>query len=248
LNTLDRHGALSASDQEDRRTFWRYYCGGIDNMAWQAARAYKQRFGNFTSWDEIEITIFPFDTLGMNDFIGRVVIPLQNTSCPIEDTCELLDKDGLPVRVGETKATLTYALAWRRLPADSRLSGCWRLHVARAQSLPGGPLGAANAFLSVVARAESGRVSVEQQSTVVQGNNHPAWNETFEVPIARRDLVPEALGIQGLGEDDKFTQLLPATKGGHETETDGALQAWRNKLTAFCAQEPALPMFTITRG
>jgi len=238
LNTLDQHGTLSATDQEDRRTFWRYYCGGIDKMAWQAARAYKQRFDVFTTWDEIEITISPFETLGLSNFFGRVNIPLKDASCG--GTVKLLDKDGLGLRIGDTIATLTYELAWRSLPEDSRLSGCWRLTVTGAQNLPA----AANAYVSVIARAEGGHVSGEQQSSVIQNNNHPAWNETFEVPIARRDLVQEAL--QSLGEYDEFTQLLPATKGGDEVDTDGALQAWRNKLTALCAQEAALPLLTVS--
>mmetsp|Transcript_17868 Transcript_17868/g.34829 ORF Transcript_17868/g.34829 Transcript_17868/m.34829 type:complete len:702 (-) Transcript_17868:94-2199(-) len=252
LNTLDQHATLSADDQEDRREYWRYYCGGIDNMAWQAARAYKHRFGNCNAWDEVEITIYPFDTLGMNDFFGRAAIPLQNTSCTPEATVELLDRDGVPVKVGQTKATLTYALSWRRLPEDSRLSGSWQLYIKCAQNLPGGvfsgPLGAANAFVSVVARADGGRISFEQQSTVVQSNTNPAWDEKFEVPIARKDLIRDALDGLGMGEGDELTQLLPALKGGEEKEAHEALESWKNKLTAFCAQDSALPLLTVKRG
>jgi len=253
LNTLDQHGTLPAAEQEDRRKFWRYYCGGIDNMAWQAARAYKHRFGNCTAWDEVEVAIYPFDTLGMNDFFGRAVIPLQTATCTPETTVELLDKDGTPVKAGAVVATLTYALTWRRLPEDSRLSGSWQLYIKCAQNLPGSlfqcPLGSANAFVSVVARADAGRISFEQQSSVVQSSNDPVWNENFEVPIAKRDLVHEALDGLGLGDGDELTQLFPvATKGGDEKETE-ILQAWAHKLTAFCArEESALPLLTVKRG
>lgn len=44
LNTISKHDKLSEKEKQDRAKFWAYYVGGIDQLAWEAARAYVHQF------------------------------------------------------------------------------------------------------------------------------------------------------------------------------------------------------------
>merc|ERR1719498_2062614 len=52
LNSLETHEKLSAKDAKDRAKFWTFYTGGIDRLAFEAARLYHNRFGNAADWSE----------------------------------------------------------------------------------------------------------------------------------------------------------------------------------------------------
>merc|ERR1712151_1211629 len=79
LTTLERHLQLSPAEQNDREKFWRFYCRGIDRLAWEAARAYSHRFGNDRDWQTAVATVFDFDSMSANDFLGRATLCLVPT-------------------------------------------------------------------------------------------------------------------------------------------------------------------------
>ncbi|CAK0827049.1 unnamed protein product [Prorocentrum cordatum] len=60
-------------------TFWRYYTGGVDRLAWEAVRSYHHRFGCTAGWKQVTITVYDFDSCSGNDFIGKVTVPLHET-------------------------------------------------------------------------------------------------------------------------------------------------------------------------
>ena len=45
LNTVERHRNLPEEHQLEHSEYWEYYVGGVDRLAWEAARMYFHRFG-----------------------------------------------------------------------------------------------------------------------------------------------------------------------------------------------------------
>jgi len=190
LNTMDKHMLLSEKDQHDRGEFWRYYMGGVDRLAWEAARAYKHRFSCTTRWSIITFKLCDFDSMSENDFIGRLTVPVEETP---ETTADLSTKDGNHV-VGDYgfrgSATLTYAITWRPYPRTSRLIGSWRVHLKRAQHLPrqdkmqlrttSDPM----CEITACAETATGLLCHRQVSSVKVRNLDPEWEEFFDLPIA----------------------------------------------------------------
>ncbi|CAE7878941.1 HCc2 [Symbiodinium microadriaticum] len=190
LNTMDKHMLLSEKDQHDRGEFWRYYMGGVDRLAWEAARAYKHRFSCTTRWSIITFKLCDFDSMSENDFIGRLTVPVEETP---ETTADLSTKDGNHV-VGDYgfrgSATLTYAITWRPYPRTSRLIGSWRVHLKRAQHLPrqdkmqlrttSDPM----CEITACAETATGLLCHRQVSSVKVRNLDPEWEELFDLPIA----------------------------------------------------------------
>lgn len=220
LNSLDRHTALSAEDQQDRLDFWKFYSGGIDRLAWEAARFHWHRFCNTTGWSLATLTVYDFDSSSANDYIGQVVIPLRPQP---ESTMHLLDQGGVPVRGtrgAAESASITYSVAWREFPTGSRLRGAWRIHVRRAERLPGMDLsGTSDPFVSITVESSDGLRRTQQSSCVVARNLNPVWDETFEFPVAAShptclDKLLELLESFG-GE---AAELFPPASGKLEDE------------------------------
>jgi len=247
LNTMNKHMQLSEKDQLDRGEFWRYYMGGIDCLAWEAARAYQHRF-----------------SCSKNDFIGRLCVPVEETP----ETCaDLNSKDGNHV-VGDYgwrgSATLTYSITWRPFPQPSRMKGAWRVHLIRAQHLPrqdkmqlrttSDPM----CEITACAADPKGLLCLRQVSSVKVRHLDPEWGETFDLPVANVEdsHLQEALegAASGLGScGDVFLaekiptwireQILPQGMHGRSSSRwswsennldnealDRALDTWKARL------------------
>lgn len=189
LNTMNKHMQLSEKDQLDRGEFWRYYMGGIDRLAWEAARAYQHRF-SCSKWSLLTFKVCDFDSMSENDFIGRLCVPVEETP----ETCaDLNSKDGNHV-VGDYgwrgSATLTYSITWRPFPQPSRMKGAWRVHLIRAQHLPrqdkmqlrttSDPM----CEITACAADPKGLLCLRQVSSVKVQHLDPEWGETFDLPVA----------------------------------------------------------------
>lgn len=225
LNSLSNHGTLSAKDQQDREKFWQYYCGGIDRLAWEAARAYAQRFGCTQGWDEVDAILMDFDALSSNDFLGKARLCLQ--PC-MELDVPFLDHKQREVKVKGRRCMLTYSVAYRELEND-RLKGEWRVTLHRAVNVPAADLrGHSDPFLVLV--ATSGPLRLRQQ-TCVFGNEHsPVWEETLSLPVvAHSDVLPTLLGpIVGAQPLDKIFPSELASK----VQIDVALKEFIGRLDA----------------
>merc|ERR1712079_59746 len=192
------------------------------------ASSYRHRFGNTTEWAEAQVTVYDFDSLTSNDYLGRIVVPLTTSSVTTGVTVPLLDTRSKPVRAKGQSATITYSLDWREFPSNSRLKGCWRIRIANAQNLQASDYMTQSSDPLVSVDAMAGDLRFEQNSSIVARNMNPEWNETFEVPIAAagRDLLQEALTREGISfkDQDNLSDYLPA-KGSSNGET--ALEDWR---------------------
>jgi hypothetical protein len=188
LNTLEKHMALSDKEQHDRATFWSYYVGGIDRLLWEAARAYRHRFGNAEGWATVTFAVFDFDSMTENDFMGTATVPLEPTD---EKTISLRHYSGATVTGGfRGVATLTYSVQTRELPEGSRLAAAWRVCVIRAENLPRMDVmqgrSTSDPFCTVTAVSEDGNVRFRQQTSVKVKNLDPEWKEAFDIPVAAK--------------------------------------------------------------
>jgi len=179
LNTVEKHMQMSDSEQKDRSEFWCYYVGGVDRLAWEAARAYKHRFCTADDWKYFMFTVYDFDSLTANDFIGRVKVPVENTA---RQQLSITDADGEP-----TRGQLEISIEWCPYPKGSRLKGAWQVTVLKATDLPAYDKmmmrSTNDAFVEVVAISNNGKNCFRQVTSVKAKSTLPEWNETFEVPV-----------------------------------------------------------------
>ncbi|CAK9000430.1 Hypothetical protein SCF082_LOCUS6489 [Durusdinium trenchii] len=256
LNTMQKHMQLSEKDQLDRIEFWRYYMGGIDRLAWEAARAYHHRF-SCRKWSLLTFKVCDFDSMSENDFIGRLSVPVEETSGEV--CAELSSKDRNHV-VGDYwrgAATLTYSITWRAFPQPSRLKGAWRVHLIRAQHLPrqdkmqlrttSDPM----CEITACAEDEHGLLCLRQVSSVKVRHLDPEWGETFDLPVATEERHLEdalaGISLENLFLPEKIPQwikdqLHPGmngrsssrwswTESHQETEAlEKALDTWKSRL------------------
>eukprot|EP00928_Gymnodinium_smaydae_P029449 TRINITY_DN22179_c0_g8_i1.p1 TRINITY_DN22179_c0_g8~~TRINITY_DN22179_c0_g8_i1.p1 ORF type:complete len:843 (+),score=169.79 TRINITY_DN22179_c0_g8_i1:425-2953(+) len=219
LNTLESHMSLSDDEQRDRDLFWQYYRGGIDRLAWEAARAYRHRFGaaKKSDWREVVLTIFDYDSLTANDFLGRVIVPLEATNGDV--TVTLLDNSDRKVRgAWWALSSLTYSIEWHDFPAGSRLLGAWRVKVVQAARLPRADQmqfrGTSDPFCEVCALAIVGdaHLCFRQRTSIKPRTLDPVWNEELDIPVAARpEFLQEAVesvssSFVGMDVDD---EMLP---------------------------------------
>jgi len=186
LNTVEKHMDMSDKDQHDRAQFWKYYVGGIDRLLWESARAYRHRFGNADGWTNVTFTLFDFDSMSENDFMGTVTVPLEPT---FEKTVQLLHYNGSKVTGAlRGSSTLTYSITKREMPEGSRLAHTWRVTVVRAESLPRMDVmqgkSTSDPFCTVTAVSDMGDMRFRQQTSVKVKNLDPEWNEAFDLPVA----------------------------------------------------------------
>lgn len=243
LNTLEEHSTRSAEEQQDRLDFWRLYVGGIQRLAWEAARAYRHRFGNSDSWAKVQLVVYDFDSMTDSDFMGQVFVDLAETP---ETTAPLLTADGAPVVGKEGEATITYSISWRRFHAASRLQGAWSVRIIRAEKLPVcdtsvWPLsGSSDPFVKVFAFSTEESYRCVQRSTVKVKNLDPVWEETFDLPIGK----PEHANLEAIvgspkAEDFPIGLTLPAviyTLEVPKAEAEG-LKYWTELMHTICGRQ-----------
>ncbi|CAK9013721.1 unnamed protein product [Durusdinium trenchii] len=222
LNTLEEHSTRSAEEQQDRLDFWRLYVGGIQRLAWEAARAYRHRFGNSDSWAKVQLVVYDFDSMTDSDFMGQVFVDLAETP---ETTAPLLTADGAPVVGKEGEATITYSISWRRFHAASRLQGAWSVRIIRAEKLPVcdtsvWPLsGSSDPFVKVFA------FSTEESYRCVQ-RSFEVWEETFDLPIGK----PEHANLEAIVGSPK-AEDFPIESRIAEAE---GLKYWTELMHTIC--------------
>lgn len=243
LNTLEEHSERTAEEQQDRLDFWRLYVGGIQRLAWEAARQYRHRFGNPIGWKKAQLVVYDFDSMTDSDFIGQVFADLVETP---ETTAPLLTADGVPVSGKDGPSTLTYSITWRRFAEQSRLQGAWSVRIVRAEKLPvcdtvlWASRASSDPFVKVFAYSEDESYRCVQRSTVKVKNLDPTWDETFDLPVAKPEHASlEALVGSPKAEDFPIGLMLPAvayTLEVPKAETEG-LKYWKELMNAICGRQ-----------
>jgi len=236
MNSLDRHTSLPEEKRQDRGAFWRYYVGGIDRLAWTAARCYRHRFGctEEDAWATLNIAVYDFDSLSANDFIGQVTLPLSEMSERSEMTITLQDHNGRPARSFRgPPATLTLKLHYRRYPEQSRLVGSWCVTIVRAEHLPARDklTHTSDPFVLLDAISTSGRLRFRQQTSVIERELCPSWEETFELPVVRNAFcLAQGLDASAPGLGAAVESLLPPVDATGAEEADQSLAAWNERI------------------
>lgn len=205
LDTYEKHSSLEMQEQSNRHKFWDYYCEGIYRLAWESARTYHHWFWNRIGWTSVVLKVYDFDSCTENDLLGMVRVSLEPTEAvevglKDEKGKDVIGKDG-------QKATLTYSVIFCALPEDSCLHALWRVHVAKASHLPAADThlrgeDSSDPFVVLVAESEDGAHKLCQQTSVIQQKLNPVWDETLELPVARRhapDLLDKMLGEAAKG-------------------------------------------------
>lgn len=183
LNTVSHHETLTEEERHDRDKYWKYYVGGVDRLAWEATRAYRNRFGNVEDWASAEVILYDFDSTKYDDFLGKVEFPLE----PVGKKTVMLQpgKSVLGREIGGG-ASLTFSVARRELPATSRLKSSWRVCIHSASDLPAcdTAVSKSDPYVVLIAKSASGNMRFRQQSAVKQSELHPKWEETFDISVA----------------------------------------------------------------
>jgi hypothetical protein len=227
LNTVERHMQLSDSEQKDRSEFWCYYVGGVDRLAWEVARAYKHRYTTASEWKHVVFTIYDFDSLTANDFIGRVRVPVEETQ---------LQKVSISDSNGEPRGELEFSMRWCAYPKGSRLRGAWQVSVVRAANLPAYDKllmrGTVDPFVEVVAISSNGKNCFRQVSSVKAKCNTPEWNETFELPVVcSKRLLDRALSSNSTTlQGAPLGMLLPMEEEVHAAASMGKRKGTLKRL------------------
>eukprot|EP00927_Polykrikos_kofoidii_P000759 TRINITY_DN10290_c0_g1_i1.p1 TRINITY_DN10290_c0_g1~~TRINITY_DN10290_c0_g1_i1.p1 ORF type:complete len:782 (-),score=113.37 TRINITY_DN10290_c0_g1_i1:48-2393(-) len=240
LNTLAHHHEMSDKDLRDRAEYWGYYRGGIDRLSWEVARTYRHRFC-VSQWEEIQISIWDFDSMSMNDPMCRVIRPL--TIFPFQ-------------KVSMGDACLTLSIDWRSYERtqDSRLEGEWRVKIGKATNLPLRDRlmmkSTSDPFCEIVAMSRNRTLRFTQVSCVLPKTLDPEWNETFTVPVSSEG---DATLTNILREErvdtveDELTELFPSGDDDDDPQTDEQIAvsrgfaSWRNRLDET-AKKPGVVM------
>jgi len=197
LNTVENHHKLSDEEKHDRDHYWQNYVGGVDRLAWETARAYRNRFGNADGWESVEVTLYDYDSTKYDDFIGKVVLPFKEASC---ETAEFTPSESWipiasPLSSGSSSGpVLTYSIERREMPTSSRIADSWRFIVHSASKIPSHDLarGKSDPYVVLVAVSSKGNQRFRQQTSVKQADLDPVWEESFDFLVAQRAGVLEA--------------------------------------------------------
>lgn len=196
LNSMHKHQNLSEKHQRDRAQFWCFYVGGIDRLAFEAARAHYNRFNNADGWQEITCVLFDFDSVTRNDMLGLVRMPVAETPETTAKLCDVSGRELQHVLDGRESPTLTYSLSWRSYPAGSRLSGAWRLKIVKANNLPRRDIvkfqGTSDPYVEIIATSKDGKIVFRQQTQCFCRNLDPVYDEVLEIPVAAKSGLTEA--------------------------------------------------------
>jgi len=209
-NTLEKDSKLSNSERKDSSQFWKYYIGGVDRLAYEAAFLYHHRFCNTTQWEQVEIQVMDFDCSSNDDFIGRVIIPTIKVTKKTVKLCRNKNKfsrnsllksvfltysmfyDDFTVPRQMEKSLSSYTNGtWHR-----RLKGSWKLIIHEAHNVPSmdpklNPFGRTKndpycVIVAMSSKIQKGR-SFCQLTSTKQNVSNPKWEETFDLPVASVD-------------------------------------------------------------
>eukprot|EP00929_Paragymnodinium_shiwhaense_P041056 TRINITY_DN21355_c0_g1_i3.p1 TRINITY_DN21355_c0_g1~~TRINITY_DN21355_c0_g1_i3.p1 ORF type:complete len:566 (-),score=136.74 TRINITY_DN21355_c0_g1_i3:206-1903(-) len=227
LNTVDNQLELTEAEQLDRQVHWHYYVAGVDRLAWEACRAYKNRFGHSSAEFKVQLHLYDFDSTTADDFLGSVDIPLERTEG---------DRTVDMKKSGSTTCTITYSMTRRIYPQGKRLKESWRLTVHKATNVPIADTLRRNTdpFVTVTMTSEDGRCSYSEQSSVQASTLNPSWEETFDLPVSvavnflAEDLEAAASGLAGKVMDG----LVPGSLTS-EQENE-VLDQWAMALDEVC--------------
>jgi len=211
FNTVLGHENLSGAEKRDRKRFWGSYRRGINRLAWEAARAYIQRFSCTLGWSTVQIHVFDFDSSSDNDYIGSATIPLKpcdnlevtltwapptvkvpgihgglrGSCCRSCAGCITRCSSCLSKKEGLGKVVVS--VEWRDIPEGSAIVGMWRVHLHRAVDLIFTDLTESKADpMAVITAFQIGGhgLNFHQLSKVIVDTFNPVWEEVFELPIA----------------------------------------------------------------
>merc|ERR1712151_548548 len=217
--------------------YWRHYVGGIDRLAWEALRSYKNRFCN-SSWPTATIIVYDFDAMTHADFLGKITVDLEPTAQTTVEL-EMPTVCCYPTKT-DAVATLTYSIAWRKYPMGSRLLGSWRVCILNAKGLvrhdttsnAGGKQKPPDPYCAVLAeatRADASNFRFRQHTRTFPHTSDPEWNETFELPVvADAHYLSEVLTEVGLDPQTvELEKSLPPEVKDKEKEDLTGFQEWR---------------------
>eukprot|EP00405_Crypthecodinium_cohnii_P035622 CAMPEP_0206532196 /NCGR_PEP_ID=MMETSP0325_2-20121206/4216_1 /ASSEMBLY_ACC=CAM_ASM_000347 /TAXON_ID=2866 /ORGANISM="Crypthecodinium cohnii, Strain Seligo" /LENGTH=875 /DNA_ID=CAMNT_0054028583 /DNA_START=535 /DNA_END=3162 /DNA_ORIENTATION=+ len=185
INTFETHKSLSEAEQHNRDLYWRYYVGGVDRLTWEAARTYYHHFCNPGSWGKsVQVTIYDFDSLKSDDFLGSLEVELTPTNG--KKTEKLQHGSSSSSCTGSPEATLTYSVECVKFPSGGRLRETWRITLHEAKNLPIADVSArkSDPYAIITATSTDKKYSFEQRTGVKVGELNPAWEDTFDLPIA----------------------------------------------------------------
>lgn len=226
--------ALDPQRRRERVDNWRCYKGGLDRLAWEAARAYHQRFCNPAQWKEMKVTVLDFDSTSADDVIGSASLPLEAAE---ERTVPLRDGRGSTVVTRGGDATITYTMEYREFPKGARLRGAWCVKILRASNLTvcDKLLGTSDAYATVSAVSQDGAALAQQSTAVVARNLSPTWNECFEFPLAHEGTDPlgQLLGTAAsrlVAASGTLEKIFPP-HGAGELAVRRAQVLWGEQLT-----------------
>lgn len=219
---------MSKEDKNDRNQFWQNYKESIDRLAYNAVRAYHNKFSSTMNgqyiWKEIIVRVMDFDSMSEDDSLGQVTIPLP--SDPYDEDAMKEIEDGeyslsgrnaiagclciIPTFV-KNKGSISISITWVDLPESSRLCGVWRVKLIRAFKLiPADPLTeSSDPYCLVIARTGSRRS---------RSSNLESWKRKREfhqmTSIKKRELNPvwnETISIpvvkyEAMSHDVLFTE------------------------------------------
>lgn len=217
LLTADMHDRLSPEEKKDRDHFWELYKSGVDRLSYNATRYYYNQFTASTPWTEVTIEVTDFDSLGGDDYVGKIVIPLPDPSNT--EAVEALSKSTSyrlkGILTAPFKSTLYCSVTWQEFPSNSRLQGAWRVTIERASDLPPMDIFSrfsknCDAYCTVTATNDvvaCGRQFL-QRTCIIARDRDPEWHETIDIPVCRttgHSTLKSAFvesGISSIGDKD----------------------------------------------
>jgi len=159
----EAYDQMEEKEKGDRKTYWKLYVNGIDNISFHAAKRYHNQFSNSGTWNTITVRVMDYDSHTKDDFMREVIISLPKLptlSQPIDSQTELSEscddqtklsgwyplkktnvhKENETITVTENpvgnKPCIKLDISWRSAPDKSRLKGSWRITIDQARNLP----------------------------------------------------------------------------------------------------------------
>jgi len=189
LNTVETHSKMEFKEQEDREKSWRGYLNGIERLTFCAVQTY-QDFFTCSAWKKLSLTVYDYDVILVDDFLGKVTIPFQETE---------LKPHKLSNKMYIKKGAIFFSIHWREFPYSSRLKGAWCIYLEKAKKLARRDISSqSDPYVLITAHAKDGTTH-SQVSRTIKDNENPIWMETFEIPVAGfQDVLKQAYEEEGV--------------------------------------------------
>eukprot|EP01062_Namystynia_karyoxenos_P014410 TRINITY_DN15192_c0_g1_i2.p1 TRINITY_DN15192_c0_g1~~TRINITY_DN15192_c0_g1_i2.p1 ORF type:complete len:1068 (+),score=259.85 TRINITY_DN15192_c0_g1_i2:92-3205(+) len=136
LTTPEVWAQMPHAQQKERRKHWAEYKDGILRLAFEAARAYRNRYcPSARGWRKLRVHLFDYDQMQEPELIGSFDMPLK--AGPAEDR-EVLSKDGEKVlgKGGKPTKVRVAVEGPLRMPKPSLLKERWVVKVVSVTKLP----------------------------------------------------------------------------------------------------------------